>query len=121
MVLKFLDFPFRLIAAHLFIERIEKLLAGRGAAKGGAVIERSAEPAKIEIPLWGAVEGAAEPIHHPDDAGGGKAHLHNRRLVGQKISPFDRIVGMDQRRVVFIFEIHRSIDAALARKQNGSV
>ena len=113
MVFKFFDFALRFIASHLLIERIEQLLPGRCAAKGCAMIQGAAEPAKVEIAFGRPVECAAEPVHHPDNAGSSQAHFQNRRLVGEEVSSFNRVVGMDRGESSSSFEVHRGIDPAL--------
>ena len=49
--LVFLDLAFRLVAAHLLIERIEKLLSRSGSGECRAVVERPAKAAKIQQAL----------------------------------------------------------------------
>ena len=63
------DLAFGLVAAHLLVERVEKLLAGGGAGKRGAVVERAAEAAEVEQPFGRAVEGNAHAVEQVDDAG----------------------------------------------------
>ena len=57
-----------LVAAHLLVERVEELLAGRRAGERGAVEERAAEAAEVEQALGRAVERHAHAVEHVDDA-----------------------------------------------------
>ena len=61
------DFAGHFPAAHLLVERVEQLLAGGGAGKGGALEERAAEAALIAKAFGRAIEGDAQPIHQVDD------------------------------------------------------
>ena len=87
-----LDLAFGLVAAHLLVERVEQLLAGGGAGKGGAVVERAAEAAKVEQSLGSAVEGHAHAVEQIDDGRRGLAHGLDGRLVGQEVAAVDGVV-----------------------------
>ena len=71
---EFVDFAFGFEAADLLIERVEQLLAGGGAGKRGAVIERAAEAAEIEQAFGRAIEHHAHAVEQIDDRGSGFAH-----------------------------------------------
>ncbi len=86
------DFAFGLVAAHLLVERVEKLLAGGGAGERGAVIERAAEAAEVEQALGGAIEGHAHAVEQVDDGGRGLAHGLDGRLVGEEVAAIDGVV-----------------------------
>jgi len=45
---RFADFAFGLVAADLFVESVEKLLAGGGSGEGCAMEEGAAEAAEVE-------------------------------------------------------------------------
>ncbi len=108
-----LDLAFGLVAAHLLIERVEQLLPGGGAGKGGAVIERAAEAAEVEQPLGSAIEGHAHAVEQVDDAGRGLAHGLDRRLVGQKVAAVDGVVEVLVGGVALALQILGGVDAAL--------
>ena len=112
-VLEFADFAFGLVAAHLLVERVEKLLAGGGAGEGGAIEERASEAAEVEQSFGRAVEGHAHAVEQVDDAGGGFAHGLDRRLVGQEVSAVDGVVEMLPGGIAFAFKIFGGVDAAL--------
>ena len=112
-VLEFADLAFGLVAAHLLIERVEKLLAGGRAGEGGAVEERAAEAAEVEQSLRGAVERHAHAVEQIDDAGSGFAHGLDRRLVGQEVAAIDGVVEMLPGGIAFALQIFGGVDAAL--------
>ena len=112
-VLVLLHLAFGFVAPHLLIERIKQLLARGRAGERGAVIQSSAEAAKIEQALGRAVEGNAHAIEQIDDAGRGLAHVFDRRLVGQKISAVNRVVKVDPGGIAFALQILGGVDAAL--------
>jgi hypothetical protein len=101
------------VAAYLFVESIEKLLAGGCAGKGGAVIERAAEAAEVEQTFGCAVEGDAHAVEQVDDAGARFAHGLDRRLVGEEVSAVDGVVEVLVGGVAFAFEILGGVDATL--------
>ncbi len=106
-------FTLGFVAAHLFVERVEKLLAGGCAGECGAVIERAAEAAEVEKTFGGAIEGHTHAIEQVDDAGRGLAHGLDRRLVGQKVAAIDRVVEVLVGGVAFALQVLGRIDAAL--------
>ena len=108
-----LDLAFGLVAAHLLVERVEQLLAGGGAGKRGAVVERAAEAAEIEQPLGRAIEGHAHAVEQIDDGGRGLAHGLHRRLVGEEVAAVDGVVKVLRGGVAFALEIFGGVDAAL--------
>ncbi len=75
----FFDLAVGLIAANLFVERVEKLLAGGGAGESGAMVERAAEAPEIEQALGGAVEGHAHAVEQVDNGRRRLAHGLDRR------------------------------------------
>ena len=107
------DFAFGLVAAHLLVERIEQLLAGGGAGKRGAVVERAAEAAEVEQAFGGAVEGNAHAVEQVDDAGRGLAHGLHRRLVGEEVAAVDGVVEVLPGGVAFALQVLGGVDAAL--------
>ena len=88
----FVNFAFGFVAPYLLIERVQKLLPGGCAGEGGAVVERSAETAKIEQAFRRAVERNAHAVQQVDDARRCIAHRLHRRLVGQKVAAVNRVV-----------------------------
>ncbi|MNI28010.1 hypothetical protein D3C73_817710 [compost metagenome] len=112
-VLAFGDQAFGFPAAHLLIQRIQQLLAGRRTCKSCPVALRAAEPAEVEQPLRRAVEHDAHPVHQMDDPRCSLTHRLDRRLVGKKIAAVYSVVEMLPRRVSLAFGVHRSVDAAL--------
>ena len=101
------------MAADLFVKRIEQLLAGGGAGKGGAVIECAAETPEVEQALGGAVKGHAHAVKQIDDSGCGFAHGLHRRLVGQKVAAVDGVVEVLVSGVAFAFKVLGGVDATL--------
>jgi hypothetical protein len=116
-----LDFAFRLVAANLFVERVEKLLAGGGSREGGAMEEGATEAAEIEQALGGAVEGHAHAVEEVDDAGGGFAHGFDGRLVGKEVAAVDGVVEVLVGGVAFAFEVFGRVDAALGADGVGAL
>src|ERR1700722_4387802 len=112
-VLVLFYFAFGLVAAHLLVERVEKLLAGSGSRKSGAVIERASEAAKIEQAFSRAVEGNTHAVEQVDDAGRSLAHGLHRWLIGQKIATVDRVVEMLPGGIAFAFQVFGGVDSAL--------
>ncbi len=112
-VLELRDLAFGLVAAHLLVERVEKLLAGGGAGEGGAVVERAAEAAEVEQAFRRAVEGHAHAVEQIDDAGRGFAHGLDRRLVGEEVAAVDGVVEVLPGGIAFALQILGGVDAAL--------
>ena len=110
---EFFDFAFGLVAAHLLVERVEQLLAGGGAGKGGAVVQRAAEAAEVEQTFGGAIEGHTHAVEQIDDAGRGLAHGFDGRLVGEEVAAIDGVVKVLRGGVAFALEILGGVDAAL--------
>ena len=108
-----LHLAFGLVAAHLLVERVEQLLAGGGAGKGGAVVERAAEAAEVEQPFGGAIEGHAHAVQQIDDRRSGLAHGLDRRLVGQKVAAVDGVVEVLVGGVALALQVLGGVDAAL--------
>ena len=103
------DFPF----ADLLIERVQKLLSGRGSGKRRPMMQRSAKAAKIEQAFVCSRKRHAHSIEEINDLRRHVAHPLDRRLVGQKVAAINRVVKMLPRRVAFAFCIDRAVDAAL--------
>src|SRR5579863_807895 len=106
-------FAFGFVAADLFVEGVEELLAGGGAGKGGAVIERAAETAIVEEAFGGAIEHDTHAIEEIDDGGGFVAHAFDERLIGEEIAAVDGVVEMLGGGVAFALLIFCGVDAAL--------
>ncbi len=107
------DLAFGFVAAHLLIERVQQLLAGGGAGKRGAVVERAAEAAEVEQPFGSAVEGDAHAVEQVDDARRLVAHASDRRLVGQEVAAVDGVVEVLPGGVAFALQVLGGVDAAL--------
>ncbi len=102
-----------LMAAHLLVERVEELLAGRRAGERRAVVFRAAEPAKVEQAFGRPVEHHAHPVEQVDDRGRGVAHRLDGRLVGQEVAAVDRVVEMNLGRIPLTLRVDRAVDPAL--------
>ncbi len=112
---------FGLVAADLLIERVEELLAGGGAGKGGAVVERAAKAAKVEKALGGAVEGDAHAVEQIDDAGRGFAHGLDGGLVGEEVAAVDGVVEVLRGGVALTLQVLGGVDAALRANRVGAL
>src|SRR5581483_6259677 len=107
------DFSFRLVAAHLLVERIQKLLARSGSGKCRAVEQRPAEAAEVKQSFGSAVEGNAHAIEQVDDAGRGVAHALYRRLVGEEVSAVNGVVEVLPGGVALALQVLGGIDTTL--------
>ncbi len=116
-----LDFAFGLVAAHLLIERVEKLLPGGGAGEGGAVVKRPAKAAEIEQAFGRAVERNAHAVEQVDDAGRGVAHGFYGGLVGQEVAAVDRVIEVLPGGVAFALQVLGRVDAALCADGMGAL
>ena len=104
------DFP----AADLFVEGVEQLLAGGGAGKGRAAVERAAEAPLVAKALGRAVEGHAQPVHQVDDLRRPVGHFLDRRLVLEEIAAVDGVVKVLPLGVAQLpREVVDAVDAAL--------
>ena len=112
-MLVLLDLAFRFIAPHLFVQSIEKLLAGSGAGERCTVVERPAKTAEVEQPFGSAVEGHPHAVEQVNDARSGIAHRFHGGLVGEEIAAINRVVKVLPGRVAFALEVLGSIDATL--------
>src|SRR5437764_15277354 len=74
------------MAAHLFVQRIEKLLTRRSASECSAVMKRSAEATEIQQTFRSAREGNAHSVEEINNRGSHLAHDFHWRLDRQKIS-----------------------------------
>ena len=117
----FFDFAFGFVAAHLLVERVEKLLAGRGSGEGGAVVEGATEAAEVEQAFGGAIERDAHAIEEIDDGGRGLAHGLDGRLVGEEVAAIDGVVEVLVGGVAFALEIFGGVDAALRADRVGAL
>jgi len=107
------DLAFGFVAADLFVEGVEKLLAGGGAGKGGAVIKGTAETAIVQEAFGRAIKHDAHAIEEIDDARGVVAHTLDEGLIGEEIAAVDGVVEMLGRGVAFALLVFRGVDAAL--------
>ena len=89
------------------------MLAGGGAGKGGAVVERAAKAAEVEQALGRAIEGHAHAVEQVDDSRRGLAHGLDRRLVGQKVAAVDGVVEVLPGGVALALQVLGGVDAAL--------
>ena len=105
--------PRGLMPAHLLVERVEELLAGRGAGERGAMVERPAEATELEQSLGRAVEHHAHAVEQVDDAGRRVAHALHRRLVRQEVAAATGVDEVDLGRVILAPHVHGAVDAAL--------
>ena len=112
-VLVLLDLAFGFVAADLLVERVEELLAGGGSGESSAVVERAAEAAEIEQAFGRAVERDAHAVEQVNDAGGGIAHVFDRRLVGEEVAAVNRVVEVLVSGVAFALQVLGGVDAAL--------
>src|SRR2546423_5307503 len=101
------------MAAHLFVQRVEKLLTRRSASECSAVMKRSAEATEIQQTFRSAREGNAHSVEEIDNRGSHLAHCFYGRLVRQKISAVDCVVEMLPGRIALAFGVHSAIDSAL--------
>src|SRR5580704_14178882 len=101
------------MAANLFVERVEQLLAGGCASKSGAVIQCATKAAVIEETFRGAIEHDAHAIEQIDDRRGFLAHAFDQRLISQKISTVDGVVEMLGDGIAFTLLIFRGVDSTL--------
>ncbi len=112
-VLVFLDATFRFVTPDLLIKRIEKLLAGGGAGKSRAMVQRAAEATKIEQAFRRAIEGNAHAVEQVNDGGRSLTHGLHRRLVGQEVTAVNGVVKVLPCGVAFALQVFRGVDTAL--------
>ncbi len=111
-----IDAIFAFPAAGLLIEGIEQLLAGGGAGKKRALVERPAEQSQIAFAFGRAVEGDAHAVEQVDDLGCPSGHFEHRRLVGEKIAAQHGFIEMFPFAVALLSgDIVAGVDAALAQ------
>ena len=104
-------------APHLLVECVEQLLAGGGAGKSRAAIERAAKTALIAKTFGRAIEGHAQPVHQVDDLRRPIGHFLDRRLMLEEIAAVDRVVEMFPLVVAQLpGEIVDAVDAALGAR-----
>ena len=104
---------FDLKGAHLFVERIEELLASCGTGKSGTSFLRTAESAQVEQAFRGSIEHYAHAVEHVDDFWGGFAHGAYLRLVCQKVAAVNGVVEVLFHRIAFAFGVQRGVYASL--------
>ena len=107
------DLAFNLKGAHLFVERIEELLTGCSAGKGGASFLCAAESAQVKQAFSGSIEHYAHAVEHVDDFWGGFAHGAYLRLVRQKVAAVNGVVEVLFHRIAFAFGVQRGVYAPL--------
>ena len=106
--------PSTLPAADLLVERVEQLLAGRGAGEGGALEERAAEAALIAKAFRRAIERHAQAIHQVDDLRPPLGHFLDRRLMLQEVAAVDGVVEVQPLAVALLpRDVVDAVDAAL--------
>ena len=107
------DFAFGFVAADLFVEGVEELLAGGGSGEGGAVVEGASEAAEVEEAFGGAVEGDAHAVEQVDDGGALRGHVLDGGLVGEEVAAVDGVVEVLEDVVALALEVLGGVDAAL--------
>ena len=105
----------------MLVQRVEELLTGSGPRERGAVIECSAEAAKIEQTLRSAVKGHAHAVEKVNDGGSRVAHRFHGRLVGEKVSAVNGVVEMLPGGVALAFQILGRVNAALRANRMGAL
>ena len=120
-VLKFFDLAFGLVAADLFVQRIEKLLTRSGPGECGAVIECPAEAPKIEQTLGSAIEGHTHAVEQVNNGRSRVAHRFDRRLVCQEVSAVNGVIEMLPGGVAFAFQVLGRINSALRANRMGAL
>ena len=112
-VLVLLYLAFRLIAANLLVECVEKLLSGGRAGKSRAVEQRAAEAAEIQNAFRSAIEGNAHAVEQVDDGRSHLAHGFHGRLVREEVAAVDGVVKVQPGGVAFTLQVLGRVDAAL--------
>src|SRR6185437_3204258 len=110
---EFANLAVRLVTAYLLVERVKQLLAGGGAGKCSAVIERAAEAPEIEQTFRCAIERNTHAVEQIDDCRRRFAHAFDRRLVSEEIASIDGVVKVLPGSVAFALQVLGGIDAAL--------
>ena len=77
------------------------------------MVQRAAEPAEVEEPFVGAIEGNPHAVEQVDDLRGGVAHPLHRRLLGEEVAALERVLDVDVGVVAFPFGVHGAVDSAL--------
>ena len=77
------------------------------------MVQRAAEPAEVEEPFVGAIEGNPHAVEQVDDLRGGVAHPLHRRLLGEEVAALERVFDVDVRVVPLALGVHGAVDAAL--------
>ncbi len=115
------DLAFGFVAADLFVESVEELLAGGRSGEGGAVVEGASEAAEVEQAFGGAVEGDAHAVEEVDDGGALRGHVFDGGLVGEEVAAVDGVVEVLEDVVAFAFEVLGGVDAALGADGVGAL
>src|ERR1700752_623010 len=112
-VFKLPDLAAYFISSDLFVERVEKLLARRGAGKGGAVMFSAAKATKVEQAFRRSREGNTHAVEQVNDRRRHFAHRFGRRLICEKVAAVNSVVEMFPGGIAFAFSVDCSVDAAL--------
>ena len=112
-----LDFP----AADLLVERVEELLARRGAGEAGALVLLAAEVAEVENALRRARERHAHAVEHLDELRRGLDHALDSELVGEEVAAVDRVIEMLVDGIMLALRVHAGVDAALGAEGVGAL
>src|SRR5207248_10545420 len=121
IALVFGNLAFGLVAADLFVERIEELLARGCSGEGGAMIEGATKAAGVEQAFGGAVEGDAHAVEEIDDGWALFAHELDGGLVGEEVAAVDGVVEVLEGRVAFAFEVLGGVNASLCADGVGAL
>src|SRR5439155_10404313 len=101
------------VTPHLFIERVQELLARRSAGKCGAMMFGAAEAAKVQESFLRARKGNSHAIEEVDDCGGHFAHRFRGWLIREKVPAVNGVVKMFPRRIAFTLSIDCAVDTTL--------
>ena len=101
------------VTPHLFIERVQELLARRSAGKCGAMMFGAAEAARVQESFLRARKGNSHAIEEVDNCGGHFAHRFRGWLIREKVPAVNGVVKMFPRRIAFALGVDRAVDAAL--------
>src|ERR1700687_5227178 len=112
-VLILLYFAGNLMTPHLFVQRIQKLLSGRGAGERRAMVLGAAKTAKVEQPFRSAREGNSHAIEKINDRRRHLAHRFGGWLIRKKVAAINRVIEMFPGGIAFAFGVNGAIDAAL--------
>ena len=108
------NLAFNFKGAYLFIERIEKLLAGCGTGEGGASFLCAADSAQVKQAFGGSIEHYTHAVEHVDYFRGSFAHGAYLWLVRQKVAAVNGVIEVFVYRIVFAFGVQRGVDSPLS-------